>query len=405
MEKSLNQIRVELKDVATAHAQLNSFFWGDLTRAWNENNLNYPLLCSYTKGSGHQFLNNQTQIQLIIIVADKQFEDWNENLNEVESDTLQILRDVFNVINKSPRWNKLGKFQTGVVTKFIDDTGDGLTGHTLELTFLLRDQSGYCDTPIFGYDFENGDEGEGCPQARVINSDLTFDEMVNSGSILELPDITITDSDGTDIQWPSAKNFVCSPPSGGSSGLLPLKTGQTISYRSNDDGDIEAGRSVDFFTLNFNNPFGNTTRFTDELGGQTYTNNIVVDWSTYDGTNVLMWDRRVNGGNANVDKNWNSAIDEAAAHSVGTYTSGWRLPNRMEAMTICYDGATWLNYTPFGYTASQGFWMSNTRAISTGQACFFFPTNNSIVNTAKTASGALRWLAVRTGTVTGTTIT
>jgi hypothetical protein len=70
-----------------------------------------------------------------------------------------------------------------------------------------------------------------------------------------------------------------------------MKTGQTTSYRTGDDGDLEVGRNVDFFTLAENNPFGTTDRFTDELGGSTYTNNIVIDWSTYDGSTVLGWRR------------------------------------------------------------------------------------------------------------------
>jgi len=68
-----------------------------------------------------------------------------------------------------------------------------------------------------------------------------------------------------------------------------MKTGQTTSYRTGDDGDLERGRNVSFTVLAENNPFGNTNRFTDELGGQTYTNNIVIDLSTYDGSNVFGW--------------------------------------------------------------------------------------------------------------------
>ena len=48
-------------------------------------------------------------------------------------------------------------------------------------------------------------------------------------------------------------------------GATLMKTGQTTSYRTGDDGDLEAGRATDFFTLASNNPFGNTNRFTDEL--------------------------------------------------------------------------------------------------------------------------------------------
>jgi hypothetical protein len=32
-----------------------------------------------------------------------------------------------------------------------------------------------------------------------------------------------------------------------------MKTGQTTSYRTGDDGDLEVGRNVDFFTLAENN--------------------------------------------------------------------------------------------------------------------------------------------------------
>jgi hypothetical protein len=64
---------------------------------------------------------------------------------------------------------------------------------------------------------------------------------------------------------------------------LPLKTGQTTSYATNDDGDLERGRTIDFNTIPYLNPYGDNFRFTDELGGQTFTNNIVIDWSTWDG--------------------------------------------------------------------------------------------------------------------------
>jgi hypothetical protein len=66
-----------------------------------------------------------------------------------------------------------------------------------------------------------------------------------------------------------------------------MKTGQTTSYRTGDDGNIQAGRATSFSVLAENNPFGNTNRFTDELGGQTYTNNIMIDWSTFDGKEYL----------------------------------------------------------------------------------------------------------------------
>ena len=54
-------------------------------------------------------------------------------------------------------------------------------------------------------------------------------------------------------------------------GAMPLKTNQTTSYATGDDGDLQSGRATDFFTLASNYPFGNTSRFTYIDGTQTYT--------------------------------------------------------------------------------------------------------------------------------------
>ncbi len=48
-----------------------------------------------------------------------------------------------------------------------------------------------------------------------------------------------------------------------------------------------AGRNSSFLTLLGFNPYGNLKRFLDELGTEIFTNKIVIDWSTYDGSTVL----------------------------------------------------------------------------------------------------------------------
>ena len=188
-----------------------------------------------------------------------------------------------------------------------------------------------------------------------------------------------------------------------------MKTGQLISYRAGDDGDLQAGRGVDFFTLAENNPFGNTNRFTDELGGSTYANNIVIDWSTYNGTTVLGWDRRNNGGNANTDKSWNSAIDEALTHSITGFATGWRLPNKKEVESIINDSLTQaLNYAPFSIGNSNTYWTSTSPNSPNTNAYLYYTQilfgNNFIVLQPKTATSGYRWQAVRTFTVTGITL-
>ena len=194
----------------------------------------------------------------------------------------------------------------------------------------------------------------------------------------------------------------------GGSGATPvgatlMKTGQTTSYRTGDDGDLEAGRATSFTVLASNNPFGNTNRFTDELGGQTYTNNIVIDWSTYNGSNVLGYRRIVSAF-----VTWDVAIDTSLALSVGSFTTGWRLPNINELINIAkYEDTGYnfpLNYVPFNVNAITTLFSSTTVVGDTRYAhCFLNSTGNITSVQFKTQSH--KYISVRTFTVTGTTLT
>jgi hypothetical protein len=187
-------------------------------------------------------------------------------------------------------------------------------------------------------------------------------------------------------------------------GATLMKTGQTVSYRTGDDGDLEAGRATSFTVLATANPFGNTNRFTDELGGSTYTNNIVIDWSTYDGTTVLGVSRvAIATGNT-----WNQAVDNCLAFSVGTFTSGWRLPNMKEIFSLinfANNQDNLLNYSPLNLSSSgRVYWSSTTNLAATTQA--YILNNIGLINVAaKTTSVAYTYFPVRTFTVTGTTLT
>lgn len=175
-----------------------------------------------------------------------------------------------------------------------------------------------------------------------------------------------------------------------------MKTGQTTSYRTGDDGDLERGRNVDFTTLAENNPFGNTNRFTDELGGQTYTNNIVIDWSTYDGSTVLGYRRTTSSAT------WNNAIDASLLVSIGTFTTGWRLPNVREVYNLCDYGITTntiINYSPFNIGVA--LLTSTTQGSNTALAILILASGGINFQSKSTATS---YIPCRTFTVTGTTL-
>jgi len=268
------------------------------------------------------------------------------------------------------------------------------------------------------------------PDGDVENSDASYTASVESGGTLVLPDsdvnvngnlegtlvsvkaIDIDVTDGTNPVTPTSIGIVGNtvtievPAAGGAPvGATLMKTGQTTSYRTGDDGDIEAGRATDFFTLASNNPFGNTDRFTDELGGTAYANDIVIDWSTFDGSTVLGW-RRVENG---VNIPWANAIDGALAVSIGTFTSGWRLPNFLEMASLFNANenifgnsspAPWTSVLPSGI-----LWTSTTSFAATNNALAFNVTFPQFTRTSKTTSTSMRYIPCRTFTVTGTTLT
>lgn len=265
-----------------------------------------------------------------------------------------------------------------------------------------------------------------CADAIVENSDVSYTANVASGATLVVPDsnisvnavlqgqavsvkpVNIQLTNGVTTVTPTSVSLVGNtvniqvPAAVSRSTAQLMKTGQTTSYRTGDDGDIEAGRNTSFTVLAENNPFANTNRFTDELGGQTYTNNIVIDWSTYDGSTVLGWRRTTNG----VDINWNSAIDGALLVSIGTFTTGWRLPNIGEIFSICYwdIAVRLLNYAPFNNNTNEIYWTSTTTGTATTQAAAMENAAKRILPAAKTTLSGYRYIPCRTFTVTGTTL-
>lgn len=180
-----------------------------------------------------------------------------------------------------------------------------------------------------------------------------------------------------------------------------MKTGQTTSYRTGDDGNLQRGRNTSFTVLAENNPFVNTNRFTDELGGQTYTNNIVIDWSTYNGSNVLGWRRTVNGAFVT----WNQAIDGALTVSIGIFTTGWRLPNANELISICiYDGNWRFAYSPFNIPNSFNIWTSTTTTNTNNAFTLWTNPAAGLSGQSKTTSSNMMYIPCRTFTVIGTTL-
>lgn len=197
---------------------------------------------------------------------------------------------------------------------------------------------------------------------------------------------------------------VTAPPSATST--MVLKTNAQTSFRTGDDGDLQIGRGVDFFTLSADNIFGNTNRFTDELGIQSYVNDIIIDHESRDYANDKIL------GYYRVDRvalNWDDAIDTSLALSVGGFTSGWHLPNYNEMERLRpMEGATSSNpfqWVPLNLTFTGNFWTSTTREIATAQAHTFINNSGYGSNVQGKTTATNRHIYARVFTISGTTLT
>ena len=219
---------------------------------------------------------------------------------------------------------------------------------------------------------------------------------------MDLRSIQYIDSNGDVLYAEPGQEIVCTPASGSSA--LVLKSGQTTSYINADDGNEQAGRLIDFFQLSQNNPFLNDLRFTDTLGTQSYANNVVIDWSTYGEGKVLGYFRVLPG-----NTNWSVAITNASNLYVNDFPTGWRAANVKEIDNILWYRAGighGLEYSPFNTTiiGSVSLWSSTTDISNTANAYYYVTSINVRSVIDKTAAGA-KYLAVRTFTVNGTTLT
>ena len=189
----------------------------------------------------------------------------------------------------------------------------------------------------------------------------------------------------------------------GSKGLLPLKTGQTTSYATNDDGDLERGRLTSFTTSSYLNPFGGYERFTNQTGSQTFGDGIVIDWSTWDGgSSVLGYCHSINSSESTT-QTWANWMGNSPYSS--SVFGDWYVANLKEVQNIenlTYTAGT--NGYPFNTSTTSTYhsWTSTTYLPTTTQA--FMKYGNLPTSIKYNKTGAFRAWLVRTFTISGTTL-
>jgi hypothetical protein len=375
MNVTINQIRQEMTTLVQAHDMVNSFFWGDFHRAYNEKEQFYPLVCSYL--SDGAINTNLTQMQLVVIVCDKTFKGF-ENLNDTESDTVTVARHLFNVIKQSPRWNALLRVNSATLSKFIENTRDEVAGVILTMNVDVKQSRSLCDLPLDNYDFDGQFVGNQCEPVLIVNSNQTFTFSAASGTIVELPDtpVTVFDQDGNELGSSSVPSVtggnvevtITPTPCADASYRVEYENGTLIQ-----EGTIASGGSV---TVEVPNPIvcqdvvwtlfdtnGNVLHSGTEPAGGTLTITAPDGTVQINGEQVATV---ASGGMVNV------AVENESGTPIGSFdddTGVWVVPN-------CQDGTVTVN--------RDGVFFASQNVASGGTATVNVP---SFKNTFTTKSG------------------
>jgi hypothetical protein len=299
-----------------------------------------------------------------------------------------------------------------------------------DATYTLEDTDG--NTLSTGSIPSGGSEDIVAPDGTVLRDGQPFGSVLSGGTIdvpsdcppcsdgnIELngtPVATVPSGGTTDIpviqdgspagSWNGTQWVIpsCPAPSPPRNTAMAIKTGQTVSYGTGSDGDVQAGRGVDFFTLEENNPFGNTNRFTDINGGQVFSSgNIALDWLTYsESTGQLLWILL----DKTAVRNWGDCLAEAVARTDYGYND-WRLLNVNEAGNLMYWEVGQNNafdYTPMSVAnIGSGSWTGTTYPRDATRAAIITATTFSITG-SQTKSTSQRGAICRTGNISELTI-
>jgi len=192
-----------IRAFAIQHLQVKKFNYEFKEQMQNLATLNeaYPFLYVVPIGASVQEFTNE--FDLDIYCVDRLQKD-RTNTSFIVSDTQQILADLTLWLEQGQ--NDIEVIQNYAMTPINNDLLDYVSGWVMRVRIQVT-RIGLCEIPFGG----ESPTPPTCPSGIVKNSDDTYKEIVPSGGTLVLDDITVTDSDGTEIQVPAQTDFVCIP--------------------------------------------------------------------------------------------------------------------------------------------------------------------------------------------------
>lgn len=153
MDKTINQIKKDLQEIATEHRQINSFFFGDFLDAISRDAVDYTLMVATLQPGaiGENFVD----VNLNIVVCDKYNEADFDVMTEIHSDCMQILHDIYITFKQTKLEQYVDIEGDASTTPFINEGSDITAGWAMDLSLRVYSDENWCGIPFDNYDFEN----------------------------------------------------------------------------------------------------------------------------------------------------------------------------------------------------------------------------------------------------------
>lgn len=152
MELTIKQLNEELREIATKHTQIQSYYFGQQLDIQEANKLNNcTLIADINTGNVSSHF---VTVNLVLMVVDK-ISTGKGNLLDVESDTLQIVNDIYSVMQYSNRWQSYNIVDTNAsLQKLYEETDSIMGGWAMTINLKVKIDVGICKTAFNNYDFE-----------------------------------------------------------------------------------------------------------------------------------------------------------------------------------------------------------------------------------------------------------
>jgi len=190
---TLRRLIAEFSEWATAHPMVNDFGYGQYLETFrsSENKYTAVIVNSPSATSENFFINYSWEIICLDYVLDQ-----NDNRDRVNSDTMDILRDIENTIRYSKRWQDFSRLDGQISYRKVDEFGaDKCFGWIATFTLKIKKKHGICDIQSLmpTYDFETGTVVYPSCDPVTFSINTTSEDSFASGAEF---DLTLVDTDG-----------------------------------------------------------------------------------------------------------------------------------------------------------------------------------------------------------------